>query len=158
MNHRIGLRFILIAVALGTVIVVAGIVIGRMRGATSTASWPSPSIEMPLAADGAGHQRVANMELAYRVSPYPGVAAGETTLTLKPTDLRLGAKRTVTGTLEVAPATKVDGRVYDFVADGDTLVVRGRLFDAAGEYRLRARLWGVFPDETYVTVMAVTAR
>lgn len=137
------------------VIVMAGIAISRMRGTISAAPWPAPSIEMPLNADGFGHQRVANMELAYSVSPFPGVAGAEGVVMLKTTDLRLGANRTVSGTLEVAPASQVDGRVFNFETERDVLVVRGRLFDGPGEYRLRARLWGVFPDETYVTVIAV---
>jgi hypothetical protein len=149
------LRFIVAALILGIVVVAAGVVVGRMRAALPPAPPLDIRIDMPLDAQGRGSQRVANVDLAYAVEPFPARAGEPARLVLTARDLRPGSARIVTGTLETAPLEgAVDGRLTTFTPSGDALVADAA-FPTVGEYRLRARLWGIFPDETYVTLIVV---
>ena len=158
MNARRAFGFILLSIVLGVLIVGAGIVLGRL-----SAQVPEPAsalpvwLDMPLSANGRGSQRVANVDLAYAIEPYPVRAGVQTQVILTARDLRPGSARTITGTLEVASLEgPIDGRISEFAADGDRLIATAR-FDTAGEYRLRARFSGIFPDEAYVTLIVVRA-
>lgn len=158
MNARRASGFILLSVVLGALVVGAGIVLGRL-----SAQIPEPAsalpvrIDMPLGADGRGSQRVANVDLAYSIEPYPVRAGAQAQVVLTARDLRPGSARMITGTLEVASLDgPVDGRITEFAPAGDRLIASAR-FDTVGEYRLRARLSGIFPDEAYVTLIVVRA-
>jgi len=151
------LWFVIAALILGMLIVAAGVVVGRMRAALPPTPPLDVRIDMPLDAQGRGSQRVANLDLSYAVEPFPVRAGADARLVLTARDMRPGSSRTVTGTLETAPLDgAVDGMLSAFVADGDALVADIEA-PAPGEYRLRARLWGIFPDETYVTLIVVRA-
>lgn len=142
---------------LGALIVLAGIVLGRMR-ATLPAEPPAisaPSIAMPLGADGAGTQTVANMELNYTLSPYPAASGADAVLTLMPRDLRSASARVLSATLEIAPIDRVDGTLYALTRQGPALVARGEFFRMPGQYRMRVAIDGIFPDESYVTLIVV---
>lgn len=148
------------AVLLGALIVLAGIALGRMR--TALPAEPTavsvPDIAMPLDAAGMGLQIVANMQLDYALAPYPPAFGSETTLTLTPQDRRSAPARVLTATLEVAPIDQVDGLVYPMPLSDGKLVARGVRFPAAGDYRLRVKIDGIFPDESYVTIIVARVR
>lgn len=148
------------SVLLGALIVLAGIVLGRMRAAlpAEPAATSAPDIAMPLDAAGTGLQIVANMQLDYTLAPYPPLAGAETTLTLTPRDRRAAPARVLTATLEVAPIEQVDGVAYPMLVDDGSLVARGVRFPAAGNYRLRVKVDGIFPDESYVTIIVARVR
>jgi hypothetical protein len=157
-NARRAFGFILTSVVLGALVVGAGIVLGRW-----SAQVPEPAsalpvrLDMPLSADGRGSQRVANVDLAYAIEPFPVRAGVQTQVILTARDLRPGSARTITGTLEVASLDgPIDGRISEFAANGDRQIATAQ-FETAGEYRLRARLSGIFPDEAYVTLIVVRA-
>lgn len=159
MNARIALRFIIAALLLGALVVAASAWVGRLSASLAPASPPLQiRLDMPLDAHGRGSQRVANVELTYAVEPFPVRVGAPVRVRVSAQDLRPGSSRTITGTLETAPLEgPVDGTITEFIRGADGAFAAAAHFAAPGEYRLRARLWGVFPDETYVTLIVVRA-
>lgn len=156
MNARRAFAFIIAALVLGMLIVLAGVALGRMTAAAPQTTDMLPvRLDMPLDAQGRGSQRVANVDLAYAIAPYPAQAGAPAEVILTARDLRPGSAREIRGTLEVAALDgPVDGAVSEFKLRDGQLVAPAR-FDVPGEYRLRARLEGIFPDEAYVTLIVV---
>lgn len=163
MPPRLALRFILLAVALATLIVLAGIVLGRWRASLPDDTpqmridVPLTGIAMPLDANGVGVQVVRDVQLSYRLQPYPAQAGQTATLTVVALDINTARVRLITPTLEIAPMENADGARFSIErGPGDAYGAEGNFFPTSGAYRLRVTA-ALYADDLYATVMIVQA-
>jgi hypothetical protein len=156
---RPAFRAIFAACIAGSVIVVAGVLLGRWQRELDARPNNAPVgvIAMPLDELGVGAQTISNTLLTYRLSPYPPVAGQPHTLTLLALDRVTGQPRALPPTLEIGPVAQVDGTVFAMPVDATGYTATGQFFPQAGEWRIRVTV-PLFENEDYSTIMLVRAR
>jgi hypothetical protein len=140
---RIGLRYIALALAAGSLLVIATTVLVRLvpQPDVMTLQAPLHALALPLDENGTGTQVLDNAILSVRLDPYPPRASRGVTVSLIALDRAGGATMVVTPTLSVAELTQVDGVEWPMarVATG-AYAASAEMFPHTGQWRLRARV------------------